>query len=276
MARIDLTGRPIAITGGSSGIGEATAVECARAGMPVAIGARRVHRLREVADRIRAGGGSAVEVEMDVNNPEDCERLVEATVGEFGSIYAVYANAGYGLEKAVHETTNDQFRAIFETNFFGSLNVVRPALERMRGAGEGHVLLCSSCLAKMTIPYYSAYSATKAAQSHVGRAMRLELEPEGIHVSVVHPIGTRTEFFNNVKQQNGGKPLVQHTPERFVQSAERVARATVRALRRPRPEVWTSLFVRFGMSMCTMFPALADLGTRKMVRERLEKQKAHG
>src|SRR5215468_7974592 len=97
----DLRGKPIAITGASSGIGAATAIECARAGMPVAIGARREDKLREVAELVRRAGGAGtrvITVVIDTCKPEDCRRFVDATVAEFGSIYSVFANAGYSVE----------------------------------------------------------------------------------------------------------------------------------------------------------------------------------
>jgi short-subunit dehydrogenase len=270
--RIDLRGKPIVITGASSGIGAATAIACAAAGMPVVLGARRVDKLEAVAARIRGAGGRVVVQACDVVHREDCAALVETCVREFGSIHAVYANAGYGIERSVIDTTDDEYRAIFETNFFGSLNVIRPAVAHMRKAGAGHVLLCSSCLAKVSVPFYAAYSATKSAQAHIGRAMRLEMAGTGIEVSIVCPIGTRTEFFDTVQAKGGtDDSLVQHTPEGFKQSPDFVAALTVRCLRRPIPEVWTGFkgrFVRFGMSVMTLWPWLADMSLRGMVARR--------
>lgn len=277
---IDLQGRPIAITGASSGIGAATALACARAGMPVALCARREDKLAAVADECRKIGVPVFTMVVDVADAGACGEFIRGAIKALGGLYAVDANAGYGLERPILETTDAQLREIFEVNFFGTFNVVRPAVEFFRskprggrGGGEprGHVIICSSCLAKMTIPYYSAYSATKSAQNHVGRAMRLELEPEGIHVSTIHPITTRTELFDKVKERSGLDELKPHAPGWLVQDAELVARCTVKCLRRPRPEVWTGFkgrFVRFGMAMCTLFPGLLDFNTRGMVRSR--------
>lgn len=276
---IELGGKPIVITGASSGIGAATAIACAAAGMPVAIGARRQERLNEVVDVIRKRGGRAIAQETDVTNPASCAALVDSAVREFGSLYAVYANAGYGDEVAVDAMSDERMRAIFETNYFGTLNTIRPALPHLRrnpGPHRGHVLICSSCLARMTIPYYGAYSATKAAQAHIGRAMMFELEPEGIHVSTVHPIGTKTELFDLIavrSAQNGGAAqLIAHSPDRFMQTPEFVARKTLACLRRPRSEVWTGFsggFVRFGMSVCSFAPWMSNLVLRGMVKRRL-------
>jgi short-subunit dehydrogenase len=265
---IDLRGKPIAITGASSGIGAATALACAKAGMPVALGARRTNELEKLAQQIRAQGGRAINVTMDVTDPAGCEALVKACVKEFGSIYSVYANAGYGLESTVEDTSDQAMRQIFEVNFFGTLNTIRPAIPYMKRAKAGHVLICSSCIAKLSVPYYAAYSATKAAQAHVGRAMNLELEPFGIHTTIVCPVGTKTEFFDKVKTETGGDRLVEHTPKHAMQTADTVAQATLRALRKPRPEVWTSRWTRIGMAMCAAFPGVEHRFLRKMVADR--------
>jgi NAD(P)-dependent dehydrogenase (short-subunit alcohol dehydrogenase family) len=97
-------------------------------------------------------------------------------------------------------------RRIFEVNFFASLDLVNEAARRLVGARRGgHLLMCSSCLAKFTLPHYSAYSATKAAQWHLCRAMRTELAPRGIEVSSVHPITTATEFFQTAQRLSSGR-----------------------------------------------------------------------
>jgi short-subunit dehydrogenase len=277
VAKIDLTGLPMAITGASSGIGAATALACARAGMPVALGARRADRLAEVAARVRALGGRAVTVEMDVTDPDGGERLARACVESFGSVYGLFANAGIGIEAPFHEMTDAQVRRIFEVNFFGSLSAVRAALPSMLSAGRGHVLFCSSCLAQMGIPYYGMYCATKASQHLVGRAMRLELAPKGVHVSTVHPVGTVTEFFDKTKNAAGGEPaLVSRAPSWTMQRPERVADAVVRCLRKPRSEVWTSAFTRLAMAFASAFPGIENPVLATMVRKRLAENARKG
>ena len=266
--KIDLKDKPIVITGASSGIGAATAVECARAGMPVVLTARRADKLEHLAAMVRNAGGRAAIFAGDVSDPEVSRRAVELCVSEFGSVYSVFANAGYGVERPVHEMSDPEVREMFEVNFFGTLHTIRPALPHMLRARAGHVLICSSCLAKFTIPYFGVYSATKAAQNHISRAMKLELEPLGVHVSSVHPVGTKTEFFDTAQKRSGETPILAHTSERFMQTPEVVARAILRCLRRPVSEVWTSALVRLGMAFSMPFPFLADMGVRGMVRER--------
>lgn len=265
--RTELRGRPILITGASSGIGRATALRCAEAGMPVAACARREDKLRELCAELSARGVPSIAIRLDVRDAEMCAGAVEAAERELGPLHAVFANAGYGLERPVHETSDSELRALFETNLFGTLNVVRPALPGMLDRRAGHVLICSSCLARFPLPCYAAYSATKAAQHHLGRAMNLELEGRGVRVSTVHPIGTKTEFFDVVTRDSTNSEILSHTPEIFMQSPDRVARAIVRCLRRPRPEVWTSAFVRLGMIVSALMPRIADGAVRGMVSD---------
>ncbi len=264
MPRIDLKEQPICITGASSGIGAATARACARAGMPVMLGARRVDRLEKLANEIRSAGGRAEFRACDVTDPHSCLELVEECDRAFGSIYAVFANAGYGFVKPFHETTDEELRAIFETNFWGTTNIIRPALDHMLPAKRGHILICSSCLGRFSVPFSGHYCATKAAQLHMGTAMRHELHPLGIHVSTVHPIGTKTEFFE-VSESIGGRedPVVKKVPSLFMQPPERVAMAVVRCLHRPKGEIWTSLTIRALAAGITLCPGAGDWALRR-------------
>ena len=123
--------------------------------------------------------------------------------------------------------------------------------------------MCSSCVAKFTLPKFGAYSATKAAQNHICRAMRHELRPHGIEVASVHPVTTKTEFFEVSAQRSGrGRPTTvtpEHAPKLFTQPPERVARAVIRTLRHPRSEVWTSFIVRTVAGVMNAWPGFQDM-----------------
>ena len=128
--------------------------------------------------------------------------------------------------------------------------------------------MTSSAVAKFTLVNFGAYSATKAAQNHVCRALRLELHPHGIEVSSVHPITTRTGFFRRADEYVGQptEPALPfgRAPAWFTQPPERVAEAIVRCLRRPRPEVWTSFTTRLAAGLMTAFPRMADVIGRRV------------
>lgn len=268
---IDLAAKPIVITGASSGIGRELAILCARAGMPVVVGARRLDRLEAVVGQIRSEGGKALAVECDVDKPEESAALIDRCQKEFGSVYAIVANAGFGLEGGVLDVTDEQYNAIFRTNFFGTLALIRPGVAAMRTGpdGTGHVIINSSCVSKMGIPNHSAYSASKAMQDHIGRALRIELDGTGIHVSTVHPIGVATEFSATVERHSGGGRKAVRTPESMKQSPEMVAGLIVRCLRKPRGEVWTHTPTRLGMALLTAFPGLCDWYLARRQRKQL-------
>jgi NAD(P)-dependent dehydrogenase (short-subunit alcohol dehydrogenase family) len=275
---IDLRGRAIAITGASSGIGAATAIACARAGMPVALGARRLDKLHALVERIRGAGGAAIAVQVDVTDDGQCEAFVRRAAAELGggSLYGVFANAGYGQEAAVDAMSDADVRAMFETNLFGSLRVIRPALPLMQArpgdrAPAGHVLWCSSCLALLPTPFNGVYSATKAAQHHLGRAMRTELRPRRIEVSTVHPIGTRTAFFELAIERSADPRLLSRDNSPLMQDASVVAGKVLACLRRPRAEVWTgpaAFLLRTAMVGASWLPNLADPLIARLVLSR--------
>ena len=265
---VDLSGKPICITGASSVIGAATALACARAGMPVAMMARRQEKLDSVADKIRGAGGTALVLPGNVNDPKESLALLDRAEADFGPAYAVFANAGYGIETESWSQSEQSIRDMFETNFYGSLNLVRPALDRFVDRGEGHALLCSSCLSKLAVPFYAAYSASKSAQDHFARAMRHELAPHGVAVSSVHPIGTDTEFFDTAAR-NSDNPRLLPKMRSGLQPPAKVAEAIVRQLRRGRGgEIWTSLPARTLFGLANTFPALADWGIRRKFNKR--------
>jgi short-subunit dehydrogenase len=264
----DLHGKVIVITGASSGIGAATALACAKTGMNVVLNARRAEKLDAVAALARQAGAEAVTVVGDVTEPGISGRMLDAAYDRFDRFDAVFANAGYGFDLAAHEVSDEALRKIFDVNFFAAMDLLNAAASRLLAEGRpGHLLMCSSCLGKFTLPGHSAYSATKAAQAHVCTAMRIELQPRGIYVSSVHPITTVTEFFEVSAQLSGrdaaGKSVPEHAPRFFVQPAERVADAVVRCLRRPRPEVWTSFMTRAVAALMTLSPRLGDVILRQ-------------
>lgn len=266
-----LLDKPIIITGASSGIGAATAIECAKSGMDVVLNARRADRLESVARRVDELGRRAELIVGDVTEDGITARMLDAARDRFGGFYAVFANAGVGLDKTVVETEEPDLRRIFEINFFASVELLRMAAARLlTDERPGHLLMCSSCLAKFTIPRYSAYSATKAAQNHVCRAMRIELAGAGIEVSSVHPISTTTEFFDATAERSDrdeDKPrAIDRAPRMYVQTPERVARAVVACLRRPKPEVWTSFTTRAAAALVTLSPRLCDVVMRSQLR----------
>jgi short-subunit dehydrogenase len=261
---VALQDRVIVITGASSGIGAATALASAEAGLHVLLTGRDAARLDQVAAAVRQRGRRAECVAGDVAEAGLAGRLLDAAEQRLGGFYAVFANAGYGFKKPLHLTGEAELRAIFEVNFFAANALLCEAARRLLAARQpGHLLHCSSAVGKFALANFAAYSATKAAQNHAARAMNMELRPRGIFVSSVHPVTTRTDFFDRANEFVGrrreGESAFAHVPGWMLQRPEQVARAVVRCLRRPRPEVWTSPLTRLAAGLMTIFPRLMDV-----------------
>ncbi len=232
--------------------------------MDAVLNGRDAGRLEQVAATVRKAGRAAETIVGDVTGLGISERLLDTAEHRFGRFDVVFANAGYGFKRPMHEVDAVELRRIFEVDFFAPVQLLRDAARRLLAQKRrGHLLMTSSAVAKFTLINFAAYSAAKAAQNHVCRAMRMELRRHGIEVSSVHPITTRTEFFDRAGQYLGEPPdpehAFDHVPRWLLQSPERVAEAVVRCLRRPRPEVWTSLTVRLAAGLVTAFPRLADV-----------------
>lgn len=268
----DLTDKLIVITGASSGIGAETALACARAGMDTVLAARRVEKLEAVAKQVEALGRRALAVACDVTQDDDVKQLFEKSWDAFGRIDVAFANAGYGFFGSVLETDLQIHRDIFETNYYGTLRTLQAATPYLRRTDHGlkHILICSSVASEVGVPKFSAYCATKASQDSVAGAMRAELADEGISVTSIHPIGTSTEFGDQARAQSIDKRSADHmsnTPKALTQTADHVANTIVRALRKPKPEVWPSPLARYAAAFATASPRFASWIMRRHMRK---------
>lgn len=264
----------VLITGASAGIGRALAIELAGCGAKLALAARRIERLEELR---RSLPGEHLCLRADVSIPADCQAIVAQTLQHFGRLDTLVCNAGYGLLVPVAEMPSDEMQRMFATNVFGTTECIRAAVPLMkqqepRDGRRGQVVIVSSAAARRGLPFFGAYAATKAAQLSLAEALRVELKHDRIAVSSVHPIGTDTDFFTTAEKASG-----RHLPPRSAveihQSAEEVARAIVRGIERPRPEIWPFWPARLALSLATLFPWLVDrvMGKhRRIIEDRNE------
>ena len=227
--------RVIAITGASAGIGRATAVRLARDGAKLIICARRGDRLEAVAAEIAAAGGEALPIVADVTQPGDMQTLVDRAVERFGRLDVMMCNAGFGIYGAVDEITPEQMRRLVDVNYHGTFNAAHAALPLFRRQHRGHLVIVSSIVGKRGVPYMGAYSATKFAQVGMAECLRAEVAGSGIHVSVVYPVSTDTEFFEVMSRETGASVQREFGPS---QRPEQVADAIARAIEHPVPEVY--------------------------------------
>jgi len=227
--------RVIAITGASAGIGRATAIRLARDGAAVAICARRQEPLEAAAAEIVAGGGQALAVVADVASDADVRRFVASTVERFGRLDVMICNAGFGIAGAIDEVTPEQMRKLVDVNYMGTFYAARAALEIFRRQQSGHLIVISSIVGKRGVPYMAAYSATKFAQVGMAECLRSEVAGSPIHVSVVYPVSTESEFFDVMSRETGTTINRAMGPR---QETAAVADAIARAIDRPVPEVF--------------------------------------
>lgn len=253
-----LDGMVVVITGASAGIGRALAEALSPRGARLVLAARRIERLESLNQIL---GGRHLCVRSDVSRREDCEAVIASTVDRFGRIDTLVCNAGHGILRPVAETTPEQVQEIFQANVFGTVDCVRAAVPHMLGrepanGWRGQVMIVSSAVARRGLPYFGAYSATKAAQLSLAEALRVELRPRRIAVTSVHPIGTDTEFGDAAASRGGGR--IARIPGEVRQTAAQVARKMARAIERPVPEVWPHAPSRWALGLASLVPGWVD------------------
>lgn len=177
------------ITGASSGIGAACAYRLA------AEGDRVYGTSRHPGDETDAPGVQMLA--MNVNSDESVAAAIEQIVRAEGRIDVVVNNAGFGIAGAIEDTSIEEAKALFETNFFGMLRVCRTVLPVMRAAHSGTIVNTSSLGGRIGLPYQGLYSATKFAVEGMSEALRMEVRQFGIHVTMIEPGDFRTGFTRN-------------------------------------------------------------------------------
>jgi short-subunit dehydrogenase len=263
--------RVIAITGASAGIGRATAVRVARDGAAVAICARRADRLEAVAAEITAAGGQALALPADVTDADGMERFVSRVVDRFGRLDVMMCNAGFGIAGAIDEVTAAQAQKVMEVNYIGTFLAARAALRVFRRQRHGHIIIVSSVAGKRGVPYMGAYAATKFAQVGLAECLRSELVGTAIHVSVVYPVSTDTEFFGVMSHETGTTVARGPGPR---QDADAVANAIARAIERPVPEVYPLFKSRALVWLNAFAPGFCDRLVQRFGRKPIRRSGA--
>ena len=221
MARHDLRDRHVLITGASSGIGAALAVELARRGARLGLMARRSELLEEVKASVQEVGGQAAAVVADVVDPEGLAAGVAQLEEELGPVYGLVANAGIGIPTARGHIQLPRDAQTISINVNGVIHAVAAVQPGMLERGEGFLSVVSSVAASRGLPGSGAYCASKAAVSTLFESLRLDLRGSGLSVIAIHPGFVTTPM----TQKNRF-----HMP--FLMGPERAARIIARALER--------------------------------------------
>lgn len=175
-------------------------------------------------------------------------------------------NAGFGYYGTVEGTPPDVMRRMMDVNFMGTYLAARAALPVFRARGRGHLVIVSSIVGRRGVAQTSGYSATKAAQAGFAEALRAEFAGSPIHVSVVYPVSTATEF-RDAMTRDYGHTVAGVGPK---QPPDRVAEAIVACLRRPRPEVYPYAPAKALAVMNAIAPAFTDRFVRRFGRQRTD------
>jgi NAD(P)-dependent dehydrogenase (short-subunit alcohol dehydrogenase family) len=179
------------ITGASRGFGRIWAEAALTRGDNVAASARK---LADVADLKKRFGDAVLPLALDVADPEQAQQVVAQAHAHFGRLDVLVNNAGYPLVGTVEEASEAEVRALFETNFYGTLRVIKAALPLMRQQGSGHIVGVSSTLGIITMPLIGFYCTSKWAVEALHESLAQEVKGFGIKVTIIEPGAYATEF----------------------------------------------------------------------------------
>lgn len=185
--------KTVLLTGASKGFGKAWTEAFLAKGYQVAATARNISALSELKEKY---GDAILPLQLDVNRREDSFEVVQKVKDHFGSIDILINNAGYALTGAIEEATEEEARAQFETNFFGTLWLTQTVLPVMRNQKSGHIIQVSSILGLATLPTMGLYNASKFALEGLSETLATEVKQFGINVTLVEPNGFASDIWH--------------------------------------------------------------------------------
>ncbi|HEX9407506.1 MAG TPA: SDR family NAD(P)-dependent oxidoreductase [Thermoanaerobaculia bacterium] len=250
------SGKTVVITGASSGIGRATALEFARRGANLVIAARRAELLEEVARLCRESGVECTTIVADVSSRNDCQRLMDAA----GRIDVLVNNAGFAIFEAIENAKPDDLEAMMGTNYFGAVWCTQAALPAMLARREGTIVNVASIAGLMGYARMGGYCATKFAMIGFSEALRDEVIGRGVRIALVCPGTVETNFFEKAergKMPGASRLILAIRPERVAKAI--CASAEDGRYRRVLP-IGAALFMR----LKELSPRLAHLFMRRV------------
>jgi len=209
-----LDGQCALVTGASGSLGRHFANVLARAGAAVALAARRLDELEIIAAEIRAAGGAATAIALDVTDAGSIATAFSAAEEKLGPITLLVNNAGVAVTKPLLEYDEADWDKVMDTNLKGAWLVAQEAARRMVEAGGGNIINIASILGLRVIGGVSAYCASKAGLIHLTKAMALELGPHGVRVNTLAPGYMETDLNRDFFASNAGRSLIERIPHR--------------------------------------------------------------
>jgi NADP-dependent 3-hydroxy acid dehydrogenase YdfG len=226
-------GKVVAITGASSGIGEATARHLASLGAIVVLGARRTDRLERVVAEIKAAGGEAVATRVDVTSASDLQSLVTLAVEHFGRLDVLVGNAGISKLSTMADLDVDGWSAMIDVNVKGILHGIAAALPVFHRQGSGHLVTVVSTSGLKIVPTQAVYAGTKNAVRTILEALRQESTDGVLRTTSISPGYVRTELIDNAIEDPDVREQAQRSMADLGIDAAAVARAIAFAIDQP-------------------------------------------
>ncbi len=243
MTVAELTGKVVAVTGASSGIGEATALACARAGAAVALAARRAERIEALAERIVNDGGRAIAVTTDVGVESEAQAFVQRAHAELGRLDVLVNNAGVMLLGPIENAPTEEWRRMVHANVFGVLYCTHAALPLMREQGSGHIVNVSSVAGRVASAGSGVYNLTKWGVGAFSESLRQEGVEWGMRVTLIEPGAVATELPGHNRPE-----VLEQMAKRFAGvtplSAEDIANAILYAIAQPENVAVNEILIR--------------------------------
>jgi NAD(P)-dependent dehydrogenase (short-subunit alcohol dehydrogenase family) len=254
----------VVITGGTSGIGLATAKRAAERGARVVLCSRNETELRDTVAAIEERGGKAKGVVADVSSMSDIERLAATAIESFGGLDTWVNSAGVSFYGRLMEVPIEDMRQLLEVNFWGTVHGCRVAVSRLRDRG-GALINIGSVVSDRAVPLQGAYSASKHAVKGFTDALRMELEKEGtpISVTLIKPSAIDTPYFQHAKNYMHVEPK----PPAPVYAPEVVANAILRAAEHPVRDITIGGGGRLITALGSVLPRLTDFYMEKAMFE---------
>ena len=230
---MDLTGKVGVITGASSGIGEATALSLASAGVKLVLAARRQDRLEALTQKIVETGGEAVIFAADLREAGEAEACIEKAIQAFDRIDILINNAGTMLLSPIDRAEPSDWQSMIEINLLSLMYTSRAALIRMRAQSSGHIVNISSVAGRSAGPTAGGYNASKWGVNGFSEALRREAHGDGVRVTVIEPGVVATELTDHIPDKETRTTYEARVSEMEPLESEDIAAAILYALTQP-------------------------------------------
>jgi NADP-dependent 3-hydroxy acid dehydrogenase YdfG len=227
----NIKGKVVAITGASSGIGKAIAIELAKNGAKVVLGARRSEELERLVEEINSTGGMAICTKIDVNNKADLVQLVNTAVEQYGKLDVIINNAGVSQLSRIEELDIEGWEEMIDINLKGVLYGMAAAIPVFKRQQSGHIVNIISTAGLSIVPTMGVYAGTKNAIRTIAEAFRQESDGN-IRITGISPGFVKTDFADNIKNEEM-KTAIQKRMEEIAISPVAIANAVIYAVSQP-------------------------------------------